>query len=81
MSFAIIVLVVVYFMFGHKRVLSHFGLTERDNKLMWIGLLVPNLLILTIQFVLGAITGQFLLMPLVFMILMAICIYCDYSSL
>ena len=81
MSWVILAVLVMYFLFAHKHVLNHFGLTERDNNLMWIGWLVPNLLIMTISFIVGAINGVFSLMPLFFIVLIAFLIYHSYSKL
>ena len=81
MSWVILAVLVMYFLFAHKHVLNHFGLTERDNNLIWIGWLVLCFIILTISFIAGAISGKFLLMPLIFIALTAFLIYHYYSKL
>lgn len=81
MNLALFSLVFVYFLFGHKHVLNHFGLTNRDNKLMWIGCLVPTLLSTIIQFIAGLIIGHFLWVPLVLIVVLSFVIYYYFSTL
>lgn len=81
MSLVILAVLFAYFMFVHRRVLNYFGLTERDNNLMWIGWLVPNFLIMAIQFALGIISGQFLVVPFALLVLVGFLIYNSYSKL
>ncbi len=73
--------VIAYFIFAHKHVLNHFGLTDRDNNLMWIGLLIPGVFTNGITFILGAFSSQMLFVPLAFCLLSAFFVYSSYQRL
>ncbi len=81
MNLIFLVLFIGYFIFLHKKVLAHFGLTERDNNLMWIGCLVPSAITNLFIFGVGCFTGQFLMTSLFFGALAAYFVYRSYAML
>ena len=82
MSWLILGLFLLYFLSGtHTKVLNHFGLTSRDDKLMWIGAFIPG--VFTSAFALfGAISaGTSFLLPIVLLVFHCGFIYFNYKGL
>jgi hypothetical protein len=68
------VLFFIYFSFFHDKALEHFGLTERDNSLMWMGCYIFVAVTLVAEIVAALIAGQAAatLFPLV---VLALCVF------
>ncbi len=76
------VLIMVYFLSGtHQKVLTHFGLTDRDDHLLWIGFLVSGLFSSSVGFIAGLFVGQFLWISLIFIALYVFLINMQYGRL
>ena len=84
MSLIFIVLILIYFLGGfHQKVLNHFGLTERDDKLIFIGFFIPGFissLFMTVAFLIAGNFGA-LLMPVLHLLICGVFIYLNYQRL
>lgn len=80
-----LILFVLYFITGtHRKFMNHLGLTERDDKLMFIGFLIPSIISSTAGLISALITGAGLaaiLVNLAFGGLAALFIYLNYRQL
>lgn len=80
-----LILFVLYFVTGtHRKFMNHLGLTERDDKLMFIGFLVPSVISSVAGLISSIIAGAGLaaiLVNLAFGGLAAAFIYFNYRQL
>lgn len=82
--FIFLALILVYYLTGtHQKVLSYFGLSQRDDKLMWIGVFLPGFITAVCQLVVALVTlnSAAILGPLIWGLLYGALIYMNYKSL
>jgi hypothetical protein len=82
MNWLFLGLILLYFFSGlHSRVLAHFGLTRRDDRLIWIGFFIPGVLSGIVALYGAAVAGTGFLTPVIILLIHCGFIYLNYKSL
>lgn len=82
MSWLILGLILVYFFSGaHSKVLAHFGLSERDDKLMFMGYCLFGSVMFIGTTILALVTGAAFTMPLIISLIFVVGVVLNYKRL
>ena len=82
MNLLFIVLLLIYFFSGaHQKVLGHFGLSKRDNSLMFLGIFTFGVIVGTIGCISALIAGTSIVGHLLSLVINGLFMYLNYREL